>query len=745
MKPSASKHRNETPESAGEPVQGTPALANGRGDEERRSIYKDLWGGFAAAAVVVPQAVAFGIALYTLIGRSAAEGALAGLFGAAALSLASGCFGGTAGLISSPTGPALALLTGALAHLRGEGLAAGEMGAALALVIMGAGVLQILVALSGGGNLIKLIPYPVVAGFTTGAAFLMFKSQLRPLLGEGVGEEWISWRWLPPATALTVMIAMHVCLRLAPRLPATVVGLCAGAAAFFAAGAFSPEPLPAVWRVGELPGFQDARWQWDIGAFARLPLTPVLAAAAAFAMLASLNNLLTSVLADAETGLRHDGKRELLAQGVGQMLAGAIGGMGGSATTGASLVAVKSGGRRWAGAFAGLCFLGLVLFMRPLGNWLPLSALAGIILYIALNMIERDILAWLRHKNTRVDGLIALLVTLVTVVYQLVIAIGLGVVIAVVAFIYTQMKAPIIHRRTTGQQHRSARSRGPEERAALDRHGHRIVLYELRGSLFFAKVDQLFEQLLPDLHKPAWIVLDLQRVTQVDLTGVKLFQQIAKRLDRHGGELLFSQVHKRSGLSHQVDKSLQKVSPYLAEMNVKTFIDADEALEYAENRLLRELNVAPAQREERIELENIEICSGFAPEQLASLKEKFRLRKALAGQHLFTAGDWGDELFLVARGEVEIRLRTTNHHYLRLGIYGPGSLFGEIAFHQPGQRAADAVATCVTELWVLDREGFDQLAQQSPDAAIALLLALGQVLGTSLRWSAREIHHLAQW
>lgn len=745
MKSSSSKPTTQAQESAGDMPPAAQADANDSDRGQGHHYYRDIWGGFAAAAVVVPQAVAFGIALYTLIGRSAAEGALAGLFGAAALSLASGCFGGTAGLISSPTGPALALLTGALAHLRGEGLASGELGAALALVIIGAGALQILVALSGGGNLVKLIPYPVVAGFTTGAAFLMLKSQWRPLLGDGVGEEWASWRWLPPATALTVMLAMHLCLRWAPRLPATVVGLCVGAAAFFAAAAFGPGPVPQAWLVGELPGFQDARWQWDSSAFARLPLAPVLAASAAFAMLASLNNLLTSVLADAETGLRHNGKRELLAQGLGQMLAGSIGGMGGSATTGATLVAVKSGGRRWTGAFAGLCFLGLVLFMRPLGNWLPLSALAGIILYIALNMIERDILAWLKHGNTRADGLIALLVTLVTVVYQLVIAIGLGVVISVVAFVYAQMQAPIVHRRTTGQQHRSARSRDHEARAALDRHGHRIVLYELRGNLFFAKVDQLFEQLLPDLQKPAWIVLDLQRVSQVDLTGVKLFQQIAKRLDRHGGELLFSQVHKRSGLSHQVDQSLLKVSPYLAEMNVKTFIDADEALEYAENRLLAELQIPAAQREAFVELENVEICAGLSAEQLRSLKEKFRLRKAVAGQHLFSAGDWGNELFLVARGEVEIRLRTTNHHYLRLGIYGPGALFGEIAFHQPGQRAADAVATCPTELWVLDREGFDLLARESPDVAIALLLALGQVLSTSLRWSAREIHHLAQW
>jgi SulP family sulfate permease len=699
----------------------------------------------AAAAVIIPQAVAFGAALYTLVGRSPAQGALAGLFGAAALSLASGALGGAIGVISSPTGPALALLTGAMAYLHGLGLNASQLSASLGLIIMAAGVFQILIALSGGGSLIKLIPYPVIAGFTTGAAFLMIKSQIHPLLGDGVSPEWEEWRWLPPATALTVIAAMYACARHAPRLPATVVGLGAGATVFFALGQFGPARLPEAWLVGELPSPQEMRWQWSFQAFAQLPLVPVLAAAAALAMLASLNNLLTAVLADAETGLRHASKRELLAQGLGQALAGAIGGMGGSATTGATLVAVKTGGRRWVGVVAALCFIGLVLFLRPLGHWLPLSALGGVILYIALNMIERDILAWLRHRHTRIEGLIALLVTVVTIVYQLVVAIVLGVAIAIAAFIHAQMKAPIIHRRTSCQQHRSARSRSGEARAILDAHGQRIVLYELRGNLFFAKVDQLFEQILPDLQQPAWIILDLQRVERVDLTGIKLFQQIAKRLGAHGGELLFSQVHKRSGLKHEMDKTLQEISPYWAEVKVKTFIDADEALEYAENRLLAEMAATPAACGARMALEDMDLFARFSPAQIASLVAKCRTCHAQAGQHLFKSGDFGDELFLILSGEVEIHLKTTQHHHLRLGIYGPGSVFGEIAFHRPGQRAADALANCETELLLLNRGSFDQLAVENPDVAIALLLALGEVLGASLRWSAQEIHHLAQW
>jgi CRP-like cAMP-binding protein len=102
-------------------------------------------------------------------------------------------------------------------------------------------------------------------------------------------------------------------------------------------------------------------------------------------------------------------------------------------------------------------------------------------------------------------------------------------------------------------------------------------------------------------------------------------------------------------------------------------------------------------------------------------------------------------LYLVLRGQIDIRLPATADRYKRLAIYGPGTVFGEIAFLDPGPRAAEAVAVRPTELRVLNRADFNQLRETHPDAAIALLLALGRLQSRALRWSAREIQRLIQW
>jgi MFS superfamily sulfate permease-like transporter len=104
------------------------------------------------------------------------------------------------------------------------------------------------------------------------------------------------------------------------------------------------------------------------------------------------------------------------------------------------------------------------------------------------------------------------------------------------------------------------RQRPVEQAELLARHGDRIVMYQLRGTLFFAKTDQLFEEMLPDLDRPAWVILHLRRVIQIDLSSVRLLQQIAARLAAHGGELLFCEVHEDLGLGRDVERTLRKLS-----------------------------------------------------------------------------------------------------------------------------------------------------------------------------------------
>ena len=708
-------------------------------------LLTDLRGGLVGAAVVLPQATAFGVTVFAA-SLGTAPGALAGLVGAILLLLISGGFGGAVGLISGPTGPSMALLSGTAAILAGAGLAPAAIAPALFAVTLLAGVLQGLIAFAGGGRLMKFIPYPVVAGLTTGTGLLLIQSQLKPLLGVHHAGVWSQWHWLPIATATAAFAMARSAPRFIPWLPGPIAGLIGGTALF--QGALHLVGLvsaPAHWVIGALP--EPADFRFAIGAlvvWADLPWSLILHASFALAVLCSLNTLLTAVLADTATGLRHDARRELLAQSVGQMLTGLAGGMAGSASVGGTAAAVQAGARRWAALGAGLVLLLLLLFAGKVGQWLPTSALAGIILASALNLLDKDILAWLRRR-TRLDAAVAVLVTGVTLGYDLMVAVLVGLAIAILLFIRQQSRAPIIHRRLTGTERPSVRQRPADQAELLARHGDRIVLYQLRGILFFAKADQLFEELLPDLDRPAWVILHLRRVIQVDFSSVRLLQQIAARLERHGGELLFCEVREDLGLGREVERTLRRLSLRPGRLKVKTFAAADLALEYAENALLDALGVAPTVLEQRVPLEALDLCRAMQPAEIAALAAALRPRLLERGQRLFAAGDPGAELYLVLRGRVDIRLPATDDRYKRLAIYGPGTMFGDIAFLDPGSRAAEAVAVKPSELLTLSRADFDRLRDDHPDAAIALLLALGQQQSRALRWSAREIQRLIQW
>lgn len=710
------------------------------------ALLADLRGGLVAVAVVLPQAAAFGVTVFApLLG--AAPGALAGLMGAILLLFISGASGGAVGVISGPTGPSMALLAGTSVALTAAGLTPAAIVAALLAMTILAGLFQCLIALAGGGRLMKFIPYPVIAGLATGAGLLLIHSQIKPLLGLHHQQTWSEWHWLPITVTIATLGAARLIPRFLPRIPGSIAGLLTGTAIFQLLIPFiHPSVAPTHWVVGALPAlyeFHLATFPLEIGS--DIPWALVLHAAFALAILSSINTLLASVLADTTTGLRHNARRELLAQGIGQIIVGFVGGMAGSASVGGTATAVQAGARRWAALAASLLLLLLLLFSGPVGQWLPTSALAGIIMASALNLVETDIIAWARRRRTRLDAVVAMLVTGVTVGYDLMAAVLVGLSIAILLFIRAQSQLPIIHRRLTAIERPSVRQRPVEQTELLARHGDRIVMYQLRGTLFFAKTDQLFEEILPDLDQPAWVILHLRRVMQIDLSSVRLLQQIAARLEAHGGELLFCEVREDLGLGRDVERTLRKISLRPGRLNVHTFTSADQALEYAENALLNALGVAPTVLERRIDLAEMDLCRDMQPLELAEFATVLRVRELDSGERLFAAGDVGAELYLVLRGQIDIRLPATEDRYKRLAIYGPGTVFGEIAFLDPGPRAAEAVAVQSTELRVLNRADFNRLRAMHPDAAIALLLALSRLQSRALRWSAREIQWLIQW
>lgn len=710
----------------------------------QRPVAGDFWGGLSAAAVILPQAMAFGVTLLAALGLPAASGALSGLIAASLLCFCSGLAGGARGLISSPTGPLLILLGGTLGSLAAQGLDRAALLPALAALVMLSGLFQILIGLSGGGRLIKFIPYPVISGFMTGSAILMLLSQRQPLAGPAILESG-SFAWLPAATAAATALAMWWVPRRFSAVPGTIAGLVVGTAFFHLAALPASSALPQSWVIGAVPSLATVQLPLSREVLTALPWQLLLLPALALAVLGSLNTLIVAVIADVSTSSRHRSGVELAAQGTGNLLSGLLGGMAASGTTGATLIAVGSGGGRWAGAVAGSLLLLLLLVGRQVGTLLPVSVLSGIILFVALRMLDRDIIAWLRQRQTRGAAGIALFVTAVTVFYDLVTAVAAGVAIAIIMFIRSQALSSVVHLRSSGKQLRSVRKRSEAEDRLLSEHGDDIVLYELRGNLIFATTDALLDRVGADLDSGKSLILHLRRVQQIDLTAARLLQQLANRLHKHGGELLVCNLYREIGLGELAEQALREFSHDAAPVPILTFNGKDEALEHAENRLLQRLGHAPGSGSERKALGETDLCQKMTPQELAALQAVMKPHHLAAGSLVFESGTPGASLFLVLQGEIEIRLPTTRHHYKRLATCQSGTWFGELALLSPGPRVATAIALQDSELLELDAAGLETLRRDNPQAAVRLLMTLARIEVAHLRWTTRELQHLSEW
>lgn len=708
------------------------------------TIHKgDLFGGLGASAVILPQATAFGIAIWTPFGISAASAALAGLITTICLCLFSGLARGSAGVVSAPTGPTMVLLSGALVTFTAAGYGGEQLVALIALVIFLSGLMQIAIGLGNGGRLIKFIPYPVVTGFITGSAVLMIASQFKLLQAKNYAHIFDENLWVIWLTAASSFVAMMLGTRYFKKLPDTLSGLLFGTVVFHLLTWLFRIEYPDTWLVGSLPTLSELKFVNPLE-FHSIPWAMVLPVSAALAVLAATNNMLTAVIADAATNMRHHAKRELTGQGIGLVISALLGGIAGSATTGATQVAVQGGGRYGVALISALIFFLIIVLFGPIAAVLPVSVLAAVILHVAImSMIKWEMLIWLKRRTSRLDGITALLVVAVTVAYNLMMAIGVGLLLATFQFVRAQILSPVIHRHSNLAQRPSVRQRSPGQRQLLDEHADQVQIYELTGNLFFGTVDHLFEKLSGNLNKPVTVILDMARVQQVDLTAVHMFKQMADRIHKSSGEMVFTNVRKGKGLSHKVEKSLRRISAHHGgNYPVKTFIDADEAIEYAENKLLESLGV-DLHENQRVELAEGSLFSEM-PKVMVNVLHQYMTPVSLkSGDYLFRISDAGDELYVVVEGDIDVLLPYSEYHYKRLSKCGPGAFLGEIAFLQQGTRTADAKAVVNTELLKLDREAFMQLRAQHPGVAIELMSRLAKELARRLRRTNDELQRLA--
>jgi SulP family sulfate permease len=728
-----------------------------------RRLAGELWGGFAAMLVALPSAIAYGVAVYGLLGPDyVAQGVRAGVIGAAVIGLIAPWLGGAPRLISAPCAPAAAVLAALTSELLAADRSGGpvEPGQVIVLLMLLAalsGALQFLYGAIGGGRLIKYIPFPVVSGYLSGVGLIIFISQVPNFLGAPKKMPWLTalaspgvWQWPALLVGAVTIAGMLFALRFTRVVPATICGLFAGMVAFVAVGFFRPDLLHLAHNalvIGPIAGgagallppvgaLRDALTSLHVEDF-KLLIAPALT----LSVLLSIDTLKTCVVVDALTRSRHNSNRELIGQGSANLASALLGGMPGAGMMGATLVNVESGGRtRLSGMLEGAFVLVVFLVLGKMIAWVPLAALAGILIVVAARMFDWSSFHLLRQRSTVLDFAVSAAVIVVALAFNLIAAAGAGVALAILLFIREQIRSSVIRRKISGDKLRSKQRRLPAEQALLDQHGGTTTICELQGSLFFGTTDQLFTDLAADLARCRYLVLDLRRVVSVDFSAAHVLEQFAAMLAEHGGFLVFSRLPANLPTGRNLDAYFAHIGVTAERKNVLKFATLDDALQWVEDRILEEHGAKRAADDAPLALGEIELLREFVADQTLDIIARCADERSFtAGQLIFKAGEPNDELFLVRRGMVRVALPLKNGDHHNLAFFGRGDFFGEIAFLDRGIRSADAFATVPTELFAISRARFDQACRANALVGVKVFARLARALALRLRHADAEL------
>jgi SulP family sulfate permease len=533
----------------------------------------DLMGGLTVGVVALPLSIALAIASGVRPEQ--------GLYTAIVAGFVIAVLGGSRVQISGPTGAFVVIVYGIVQKYGYEGLVVATLIAGVILVLMG---------LARMGALLKFVPYPVIVGFTSGIALIIFSSQVNDFLGlkiEKVPADFVE-KWIefvrhaanidPYTLGLGVASLLIIVLwpRVTHRIPGQLIAILVATVAvqYFQLPVETIESRFGMMPTG-LPAPQLPNVTW--ASFQEL-FSPAIT----IAILASLESLLSSVVADGMTGTRHRSNMELIGQGAGNIASAVFGGIPATGAIARTATNIKSGGKTPIAAIIHSVFLLLVLLF--IGKWaalIPMATLAAVLIVVAYNMSEwREFQHLL--KSPRGDVAVLLATFLLTVFIDLTVAIQVGILLA--AFLFLQKMSKEAHVAViTDTLHEDEEFKSRDmSKIEIPK---RVEVFEVYGSLFFGAVSQFKESIRVVSRKPKVIILRMRNVPTIDASGIHILEELLKEMHSAGGIVVFSavsrsvyRVMRTSGFIELVDRknfapdifrALETARRYLDQANIE--------------------------------------------------------------------------------------------------------------------------------------------------------------------------------
>lgn len=526
-----------------------PKLCTALKDYSKATFMSDLMAGIIVGIVALPLAIAFGIAS----GVSPEKGIITAIIAGFIISL----LGGSRVQIGGPTGAFIVIVYGIIQQY-------GEKGLIVATIM--AGIILIFLGIFKLGTIIKFIPYPIVVGFTSGIAVTIFTTQVKDLFGLTMENnpadflsKWIAYvhdfstinLWSTLVGILSIVIII-VTPRFSKKIPGSLIAIILMTIIVYLMKAYGG--ITSIETIGDrftinasLPNAEVPDISWEV-------IKGLLPAALTIAVLGAIESLLSATVADGVTGDKHDSNQELIGQGIANMVTPLFGGIPATGAIARTMTNINNGGKTpVAGIIHAIVLLLILLFLMPLAQYIPMACLAGVLVIVSYNMSEWRTFRMLM-KNPKSDIAVLLITFFLTVIFDLTIAIEIGLVIACLLFMKRIMETThvsVIRNEIDPNNELDIAVR--EEKLIVPKG---VEVYEIDGPFFFGIANK-FEETMAQLgDRPKVRIIRMRKVPFIDSTGIHNLSNFCRLSQKDNIHIILS------GVNEQVHETLEKSGFY---------------------------------------------------------------------------------------------------------------------------------------------------------------------------------------
>jgi SulP family sulfate permease len=513
-----------------------PQLLNTLKNYSKELFYKDLMAGVIVGIVALPLAIAFGIASGVTPEK--------GLFTAIIAGFIISFLGGSKVQIGGPTGAFIVIVYGIVQEFGVTGLAIATMIAGVMLIAMG--LLKL-------GSVIKFIPFPVIVGFTSGIALTIFSTQIKDLLGLQTGEmpgDFLSkWgvyfntfstiNWWSAAVGILSIVIIALTPKVSKKIPGSLIAIVVMTVIVY----FLREKMgiTGIETIGDRFSIDPSLPKAEAPEINFKVIETLLPTAFTIAMLGAIESLLSATVADGVIGDKHNSNTELIAQGVANVVTPIFGGIPATGAIARTMTNINNGGRTpIAGIIHAAVLLLILLFLGDLTKHIPMACLAGVLVIVAYNMSEWRTFKALM-KNPKSDVAVLLATFLLTVIFDLTIAIEIGLLLAVVLFLRRISETTSISIfKSEIDEADYVEGTSDTEKLQLPKG---VEVYEIEGPFFFGVANKFEETMKQIGDKPAIRIIRMRKVPFIDSTGTHNLENLIKMSQKDKTQILLSGVN----------------------------------------------------------------------------------------------------------------------------------------------------------------------------------------------------------